>query len=403
VRGEPGDRTDSYRVTVARSLEELDALRSGWEQLQGDSVSTEPDYFTEIVRNDPAVLRPHVVLLEQSSEPVAMAVARLERVPLPCRIGYATVWAPVVRSLSVAYEGLLGKVDGDAGELLLATLRSALSADEADVVVFRRLRTTSPLNLLARDYVPFPLRSHMVRPEPCWALDLPATYEEFWLSLSTRFRKGLRLDQNRLRRDFGDALTLRQFRRPEELGDFMHQVEAIAARTYQRALGKGLRDDRATRARARLSMERGWFRGFLLVLEGKPVAFEHGDVYRGRYQLGVPGYDPDYRWYGVGMVLQLRMIEELCADPTVSLLDMGFGDADYKRRLGNRSWQEAEVVVYAARLRPLLINAARSGCAAASAALVAVVQRAGLLGDLKTRWRRRLARQRLGKTEPAGA
>jgi CelD/BcsL family acetyltransferase involved in cellulose biosynthesis len=103
------------------------------------------------------------------------------------------------------------------------------------------------------------------------------------------------------------------------------------------------------------------------------------------------------------MVLQLRMIEELCADPTVSLLDMGFGDADYKRRLGNRSWQEAEVVVYAARLRPLLINAARSGCAAASAALVAVVQRAGLLGDLKTRWRRRLARHRPGKTEPAGA
>ena len=45
-----------------------------------------------------------------------------------------------------------------------------------------------------------------------------------------------------------------------------------------------------------------------------------------------------------------KLIEDLCADESHTL-DYGFGDADYKRRFGDASWLEEDVLVYAPRRR----------------------------------------------------
>ena len=138
-------------------------------------------------------------------------------------------------------------------------------------------------------------------------------------------------------------------------------------------------------------MNRGWFRVYVLYVGGAPVAFWQGSVYARTFFTGTPGYDPAFADYGIGRYLLVRVIEQLCEDDEVDLIDYGFGDADYKRRFGNESWEEADVVLFARRFRPLRINVTRTVLASALRVAKSVLTRVGVAKRLKRRWRSRLA------------
>ena len=82
--------------------------------------------------------------------------------------------------------------------------------------------------------------------------------------------------------------------------------------------------------------------------------------------------------------------EDLCEDPELTLLDFGFGDAEYKRRFGDRSWHEEDVLIYARRPRPVLINLVRTAFLGVNAAALALGKRTGVLSRIKNWWRSRL-------------
>jgi CelD/BcsL family acetyltransferase involved in cellulose biosynthesis len=390
----PVGATGEARVSVARSLEELEEFRPAWEALRGDSISSDLDYFTEIVRSEPGVIRPHSVLVTDGDHPRGLALARLERVPLACRVGYRTIYAPRMRVLAVAYEGLLGGDDAAIAERLFDELWEALRRDEADVLVFRRLRLDSPAFRLAHRHPPALSRARWTRAQPSFAIRLPESYPALYRSLSKNTRRAFTKHENRIRREFGDRVTAREFRDPADLDRFFADAEAVAHKTYQRRIGVGFRNDDATRRRAHLSASRGWFWGWILYLDDRPVAFEQGEIYRGRLQLAATGFDPELRWYGVGTFLMLRWLQDAFRRPEISIVDFGFGDADYKRRLCNQTWYEADVVVAAPRLRPVAINLLRTGLEASGQSADALVARLGVRNRLKAGWRRRLSRSR---------
>ena len=127
---------------------------------------------------------------------------------------------------------------------------------------------------------------------------------------------------------------MRVFQRPEEIDEFFAAAAVVAAKTYQHALGVAFGDTPAHRERTRVAMERGWFRAWVLYLDGEPAAFWHGERYAGTFRTGNPGFDPKYDPYGIGTYLMLRMVDDLCSDPDVHAVDHGLGDATYKRRYG---------------------------------------------------------------------
>jgi CelD/BcsL family acetyltransferase involved in cellulose biosynthesis len=89
----------------------------------------------------------------------------------------------------------------------------------------------------------------------------------------------------------------------------------------------------------------------------------------------------------------MRLVEDLCADETVDTVDYGFGDAEYKRRFGSRSWQEEDVLVYAPTARAVRINLVRTALLAAVGVARRVLQRGDALGRVKRGWRKRLSRR----------
>jgi Acetyltransferase (GNAT) domain len=385
-----GAAGQDVRITTVRTLDEAEALRDEWIGLLDASITTHPDYYRAVIETEPHVQAPYLLALHRDGKLEAMLLGRLEEIPLTCRLGYRTVYAPRVRSITIVYEGYVGRVDDETAPLLLDELRSAIDRGDADVLLFRHLNVEHPLRHAATDNAGFLRRQHLGRTTICWERTLPGSYEEFMQSLSKSTRSGVRRYEKKLERDFEGRLEVRTFREVADLDDFYRDAEVVAAKSYQRGLGAGVRDEERQRRRATIAAAHGWFRAYILYLDGAPVAFCGGEGFRGRFRYGIPGYDPALGDYRVGTYVLMRMIEDLCADETISLLDFGFGDAEYKRRFGDRSWFEGDVLLYARRLRPAWINVARTSLLGVNAAAMALGKRAGVFGRIKNRWRSRL-------------
>ena len=382
------------QLRVLRSIEELASIREAWLRLQGDEIVADPDFF-EASQRDPAVIRPHVVVLERDGEPEAIFVARIEQLRLKSRLGYHTVFSPEVRSITVLNGGILGTVDEDTFRQMLACIRASLADGEADVAMFRYLPVDSPFYRIASTEVPFLGRQHFGDSEVRWELELPSSVDDILRLSSTKTRQRLMSYVRKLERTYEGRLAVRRYTQPDEIDDFFRDVESVAPMTYQHALGVALADTPAHRARTRLCLERGWFRGYVLTIDGRPCSFQYGELYRGRFRLGRPGYDPALSHLRIGTYVLLKAFDDLCRDETARIVDFGIGEADYKERFGTISWREGSVIVYAPTFRGARLNLTRTALQTSIHAAKRIAGRGKLARSLKRRFRER-ARPRSG-------
>jgi CelD/BcsL family acetyltransferase involved in cellulose biosynthesis len=378
------------RVRVARSLDELEPFREAWARLQGRQFATDPDVFPLILAWQPQTLRPHVVALERGGEITALVLGRIEDIRLQTRIGYKTVYAPRVRSLTVLYGGVLGDLGDESAEVVLTALRRSLACGEVDVLRLRNVNTGSPLRR-AVDATPNILHEHGAPATVHRELAVPSSYDAFLGSLSPSTLKSATRYLRRLEKRFGDRLSLRIFRGASEGDRVFTDLGIVARKTYQQALGVAFAQRQLERRIVTLLMERGWFRAYVLYLDGEPISFWQGHAYRGAFVAGVPGYDPAYTDLRVGHYVLFRLIEDLCADDAVDTLDFGWSDAEYKRRLSTRSRLEQDVHLFAPTVKGCVTNVARSSLLTTVTGVRSLLARAEMIDPIKRRWRDRVS------------
>jgi CelD/BcsL family acetyltransferase involved in cellulose biosynthesis len=188
---------------------------------------------------------------------------------------------------------------------------------------------------------------------------------------------------------------------PEDADRVFQDVCGLAARTYQHKLGVAFGADEERRRLIRLALDHGWFRAYVLYLDERPIAFWQGYVYDRTFFIGSPGYDPELSDYRPGSSLLMQVIEHLCADEGIDVLDYGSMYADYKRRFGSSSWEESDVYLYAPSFRGARVNAIRTGVLWAHGMGKRVVAGTDVGRRLKSRWRARLRRGG-GRDSPSG-
>jgi hypothetical protein len=386
---QPAGRAD-IRLRVARSFVEAEAMREVWQRFDWTRIDADPAFFTTVAQIRPEVVRPHIVIAERGGEPVGMLVARIEDVRLRCNIGYKTVFAPAVRSLSVVFGGVAGADDPDVARVLLTDVLRSLAEGEADVASLPALDTRSPFYSLAATELSALRRPRLIAPTMHRRLALPASYAEFLASRARKTRESTKRYEKRLAKAFPGALEMRTFSAAAEVDEIFAATDQIATKTYQHGLGVAFSDTPEQRALVELGLGQQWFRAYVLFVSGAPVAFWPGYAYGGTFFVGTPGYDPAFAAHRVGTFVLMRAIEALCADPTVSAIDFGYGDAEYKRRFATDAWHEADVLVFAPTARALAINATRNGILGAAAAGQRALG-ADKASRLKKAWRGRLA------------
>jgi GNAT acetyltransferase-like protein len=374
---------------VARNASEIESVRETWTSVNWPRVDADIDFFVAVLETSAQAVRPHVVVLD-GEQALGMFVGRVEETHLSCRIGYREVYRPEVRSIVLAHGGLAGTDRPEVSEAILGALLESLRAGEADVLILHALRTDSTfyqtvrrrLSMFARNTMFAAFATHR-------RLVLPGSFDDFLATKPAKARASLLRPSKKLRRDFGDRLSLPVYRELPDLERIFSDSEVVASKTYQRGLGVAFADTEQERRLVELGLQRGWFRSYFVYIDDKPIAFWPGFLYDRTFFIGTPGYDPEFARYSVGAFQQLQLVEDLCADEDVDAVDFGFGDSEYKRRLGNDSWEESTVLVFAPTFRSFRIQLARAGILG-SASLARRILGDRQVAELKRRWRDRL-------------
>jgi CelD/BcsL family acetyltransferase involved in cellulose biosynthesis len=316
-------------------------------------------------------------------------VARVEDIRLTSSIGYRPVYRPTVRSITLVHGGVVGADSPAVARRLVGELRAALRRGEADLVQLPALRTDHPLHAAATTEPAGILRERSSEATHR-RVRLPASLDELLRSKSGKTRESVTRYMKRLRKDHGDELEVEILREPVDADRLFRDLDRVAALTYQRGLGVSFADTDEQRALTTLGLERGWFRAYVLYLAGAPIAFWPGYAYARTFFIGTPGYDPGYARYRVGQHLHAEMIDDLCRDEGIDYLDYGFGDSEYKRRFGNESWEEADVVFFAPSFKGVRVRSVRAAVDS-STRLAKRVLGGERTERLKKAWRGRVA------------
>jgi CelD/BcsL family acetyltransferase involved in cellulose biosynthesis len=86
----------------------------------------------------------------------------------------------------------------------------------------------------------------------------------------------------------------------------------------------------------------------------------------------------------------MRLIEDLCREGDARILDLGTGDAEYKRHYCDRRTEQEDVLVYARTVRAVRINLVRTAVLRVTDVVSQGARRLRLYDWLKRSWRRRL-------------
>jgi hypothetical protein len=379
--------SDGLRICIFRNVAELEGLRESWKSWPGNRDS-EIDSFVQFIDSNKETIRPHVLAVYRDGRPDAILAGRLDHSRIICRLGYLHV-KPRARILCFVYGAFRGNQSNENCEIVLDSILRSLSEGEADVAYMNFMKEDSKLCELAKKRPGLLSRDYLRVKQLHFTATLPATVDEFYKRLSSGARWQAKNRERKIQRDFGGDVRVRCFRAPSEIGEMIQHVEEIAKKTYQRGLGIGFVDKPETRQHLLLKAERGWLRGYVLYIVGKPSAFWIGDVNETTFGSDYLGYDPAFAKYSPGMYLIMRVIEGFCDGRRegISAIDFATGAAQYKEILSTEAWREMSVYIFAPTLKGLALNFVRTLIGGVDRTLKKTLARAKLLQKVKKAWR----------------
>ncbi|OHB76467.1 MAG: hypothetical protein A2Z25_08055 [Planctomycetes bacterium RBG_16_55_9] len=380
-------------IGITRDFEEIAAIRPLWDRMQADEPShvpnTDYDRYISVTRSMEGHVEPFVMYFKRGDTPLALVIGRTQKCPMDLKFGYLTLCRPKLKCLNVVYGGIMGRPEGELCSMLIGEMMAQLKAGQADMILFHHMRTDTAFYQELRNSPGF--LDRLPKTDEHWRMAVPDKIDKFYAARSRGHRHNLRRAISKFEEDHAGNVRYVHYTRQDEVDDFLKTAACISAKTYQHALNAGLTDDENTRAQIRAAAANGWFQGHLIYAGDKPCAFQLGLRYKNVYYMVNIGYDPDFMSYKPGLILFLKVLERLCDDPAVDMLDFYFGDAEYKNRYGTEHWQEANICLFAPRAYPMFISTLQAVMMGVNAGLKYVVNKMGFIGWIKRKWRNRLS------------
>lgn len=386
--------SDEWKIIVAKNFEEIEAIRSIWEKMQRNEPYPVPnadiDRYLSVIKASGDDVRPYVMLLECNGNPAAITIGRIEKHQLDFKLGYKTLFSPALKCLSIVYGGIIGRPSAELCEVLIDKLMNVLRRGQTDLVLFNHLGIESPIYKLCKTVPGLFSRSHFASEELHWQTYIPDTVEEFYRKIPNSRKRRWRRDIRQLEKISSAEIKVVCYSQLSDVDYLIDVACRIKELTYKSGLAVGFTNSAVNRALLEKAARDGWLRAYILYLGDEPCAFQF-DILYGKTQFSEFGsFDPKWSRGSPGTVLLIKVLEQLCRESNVSMMDFGFGHALYKKKFGTNHWLEETVCIYAPRLYPILINMAMSANLACSIILRRVAECLKFDLWLKRNWRRKV-------------
>jgi CelD/BcsL family acetyltransferase involved in cellulose biosynthesis len=386
-------------VTILRSIDEIGSVETVWRRWESHPTS-QFDAFCNGLTTEAAVINPFVLVVTAQDGPECLVAGRLLRTELEFKVGYLPVYRTTARVISVVDRGILGSATDSCNNSIVSEILDALRRGEADMAHLACVPTKSHLYGAVSRLAPLISRSVIQSTERRWLLKLPGSYQQFLNSLSPKSRSTLSRSQKKLEKALAGRLHLRCVTTAEEVKAGLDDVEAVAAKAYQRRLGTGFLNTPGEREQLCQLARLGMLSIDLLYVNSHPVAFCYGVQSSGVYLYETPGYDPQLADLRVGNYLLLKLIERLCADSSVHTVDFGLGDAQYKQVYSNCMELESHLRIFAPTWKGVSLNGARTVTTLTTQVMTESLKKLGIYARLKRKARATRSQRR---DEHAGA
>lgn len=217
-------------------------------------------------------------------------------------------------------------------------------------------------------------------------VDLRGSFPDYLAAMGGKSRGTLQRKVRKLMQAQGGALDLVVCRDGGNAEEFFDLASQVSAKTYQeRLLGTGLPQGTEFRQKFRERAARGAMRGYVLRLDGQPVAYIYGEMEDGVLAYDYVGYDPAFKQASPGIVLQYLALEDLFGDPAVRVFDFTEGEGQHKETFATASRACADIFYFKSHPDLALLVATHHGLARLWRALSALAEKLGLKKALKAR------------------
>jgi hypothetical protein len=388
---------DNLEVIVERTSEDIQTLRPVWEEMQAKEpypvINADIDRFLSVIEASNDRMEPYIILIKQNDQPMAMVLARLEMRPIKFELGYKTLLSSKPKSLTIEYGGILGQLDENLCSFLMEKLMKISRDSGVDLIFFNHLRTDSSIFQLSRKIPGVLIRDNFPKFEKHWSMSAPKNLDQFYKKRSKNHRCNLKRCIRTLEKEYPNQVQIITYTTEDDLDEAIKAASQISCSTYQHGLGCGFIDNPRTRILLTTAARQNWLRMSILFINEEPGAFQIGLKYGKQYFMEQIGFAPKWGRLELGTVLFLKVLEQICADPDIEFVDFGFGDAHYKRRYGDKQWQEASVYIFAPRPYPIFINMLLTLTSGLNIGLEYILKKMGLIGWIKRRWRNLLQKR----------
>lgn len=356
--------SSDLEIIAATNFEEIETIRPIWERMQKEESYPVPnadiDRNISVIKASGDEVCPYIIVVKCDGHPTVITIGRIEKRRMDFKLGYKTLFSPALSCLSIVYGGIIGKPTAEICDALIGELMTMLRFGKIDLIFFNHLGIDSMVYEFCKTIPGFFVRNHLASKEPHWQTSIPESVEEFYNRIPNSRKRRWRRDIRQLEKVSSSEIKIVCY---QKLGDVDYLMEVacrIVESTYKSGLAVGFTDSSVNRALLEENARDGNLRAYILYVGDEPCAFQF-DVLYGKTQFTEFGsFDPRWSRGSPGTVLLLKVLEQLCHDSEVSIMDYGFGHALYKSKFGTNHWIEENACIYAPRLRPVLINMAMS-------------------------------------------
>jgi CelD/BcsL family acetyltransferase involved in cellulose biosynthesis len=191
---------------------------------------------------------------------------------------------------------------------------------------------------------------------------LDQDFDAYFAGFPAKSRSTCRRKLKRMAERSGGAIDVCCYRGVEEIERFHAEARALSGRTYQeRLLSAGLPDGNEALAEMRALAARDRVRGWLLRLDGRPIAYLYAPAEGGTLLYAHLGYDPDHADLSPGTVLQLEAMRQLMEERRFRLFDFTEGDGQHKRLFATDAIECVDLLLVRPTARNLLAAHALAG------------------------------------------
>lgn len=364
-------RSGTHDTSVISGASDVHALRAEWTELLLDSEHPSPflswEWMTTWLQSHGRKGSPHILLVRRRQDQQLVALAPLYYTSSGYPFGLRTIsfMGTGVGADHLAF--VVRRGVGDAVRLSLAT--HLFSASDWDILDFARIdeRLANDLAeaISRRDQGDLAC-SHQLA-DVCPYIPLPGTWEDFLGVIGSDRRKSLARRWRRLG-ECGEVVI----RRAQTMRDLEEAWQILLRLHQDRRQAVGDRSAFLTgrsmvfhREFAKMALERGWLRLYLLQVGNQYVAAEYCLKVGNRVADFQGGFDEKWARYGVGSLLIAHAIREAIAEGAVEF-DLLRGGEQYKQQQWAAELREdRSLAVWRRRRRVELLVAARRWVAGA--------------------------------------